>query len=319
MRNIIYWNNFKRTYAFGSQIEVQGEESVFFENHLLTSGQVLATWVMQANYQIERNEPQLPLLYPGHSYRLHLIAQTWPAASVYMRIIFKDINGHVLKRQVIRGFDGNFTYPKTAHEYQVELLAAGCYKLHFKRLEIEEYGLTVGDDDYLFSGVINNNEQTAVLNVIFTEPLARLQAELTYEGLLDRVTNCLVINSTLSNAKFYLDDKVKAKLQELVKTYQHVNLISYGPVTNLTTWYYGRYFGKKVTVYGTNDFYSLKRYQKLFREYLHEMFAVDTDLLVARLEKLPKKAARTDLDLVKPLFNLETKLLAFPMFRKGEA
>lgn len=68
-----------------------------------------------------------------------------------------------------------------------------------------------------------------------------------------------------------------------------------------------------------NDFYSLKRYQKLFREYLHEMFAVDTDLLVARLEKLPKKATRTDLDLVKPLFNLETKLLAFPMFREGEA
>lgn len=316
MKNIIYWNDLNRTYMYGSKVELQGKESVTFENHLLSSGEIIVSWLMQANYQAERVEPQLPLLYPNHQYHLHLISQTWPENGVYLRIVFKDIAGHVISRQIIRGTKGNFVYPDLAHEYQIELIAAGCYKLHFKHLEIEEYGLTVGDDAYLFSDILNNNGKQDVLNIVFTEPLERAQAELDYDRLLVKVTNCLVINSTLADAKFYLDTQVKNKLQELVKNYQTVNLIGYGPVTNLATWYYGNYFKDKVVVYGTDDFYSLRRYQKLFREYLNEMIPVDVDLLAPRLELAKKQELNQELVLVKPLFNLEEKLLSFPMFKK---
>lgn len=315
MRNIIYWNSLDRTYMYGSKVNILGSENLVFENHLLSSGEVIVSWLMQVNYQAARIEPQLPLLQPGKKYQLHLIATTWPVDGVYIRVVFKDINGHIITSEVIRGGQGEFVYPQDAHEYQIELLAAGCYKIHFKRLEIEEYGLSIGHEDYVFSDILNDTHDDNELNVIFTEPLKHAQAELTYAGLLERVPNCLVINSTIADARFYLTTEIKERLHKLLSNYKHLNLIGYGPVTNLTTWYYGAYFKENVKVYETNDFYSLRRYQQLFRQSLHEMLPVDIDLLASRLEKVTKAGFDSDLVLVKPLFDLENRLLQFPMFR----
>ena len=142
----IYWGELKGaslgddpdyTFLYGSTIEFKAPDCILFENRLMVSGQIIHEWRSEFHYQSQRLTPSLPLLKRGQTYQLNVLMKLYPKASVYLKIIFldryeKEISSHISKDQ-----DLEFTYPKDAYSYRIQLLNAGAETIEFRYLTIE--------------------------------------------------------------------------------------------------------------------------------------------------------------------------------------
>ena len=143
----IYWGEFrgssfgdagKYSYLFGSTIVYHARDHIFFENPLMASGQIIHEWSSHWNYQRDRSQPALPLLKRGQSYSLTRKMTTSPAHGVFLKLVFYNRYGEEVGQLIERGEQLDFTYPKEAYSYRVQLLSAGLESFDFYYLEISE-------------------------------------------------------------------------------------------------------------------------------------------------------------------------------------
>lgn len=137
--NEIYWPpDIDNSFIFGSQIRVQANDEVCFNNRLMTPGVAMKKWAMAVNYQGAKFVPQLPHLQINHQYRLTLHAHMQPSNSVLVRLIFFDLQGNELKRYDFNRASSYFTVPVATISWKMELINAGNEQIDFRRIEICE-------------------------------------------------------------------------------------------------------------------------------------------------------------------------------------
>lgn len=131
----IYWGSVSRgtTYLYGSGIRY-GDQEVCFENMNFASGKPIKKWLSRTNYQGDRTSPSLPLLRPGKTYGLELVAELEPAGRFYIRLDFINRQNELIGFEVLRDHRGTFTYPEDAFTYSITLHNGGCHRLRFSHL-----------------------------------------------------------------------------------------------------------------------------------------------------------------------------------------
>lgn len=135
----IYWGNLSSSsYFFGSTIKDLSDKSVYYENVMIPSAQILKRWDSLSFYQGARQVPTLPLLKKNHYYEIKIDMDVVPQRTVFLELVFKDRFGVTLESEMIKDSRGEFRYPKDAYSYQICLLSAGLENFHFKSIEIKE-------------------------------------------------------------------------------------------------------------------------------------------------------------------------------------
>lgn len=126
------------SYLFASSISYHSPSYISFENKLMPSGQIIHEWSSAWNYQGYRVQPALPLLKRGHRYRLSREMNSYPEASVFLKIIFYDRYDQEVGDLIEREESLDFLYPLDAYSYKVQLLSAGVESLEFHYLSLAE-------------------------------------------------------------------------------------------------------------------------------------------------------------------------------------
>ncbi len=130
-----------QTYLYGTRLSADADGSIRLENRLIPPGQTVKVWDSRTNYQLQRCEPQLPLLEKGRKYRISVHAETEPAREMLLRVTFYDCTGKETGTVMLRcGTEADssvgLNVPKGTGSYRIALLQNGWYQLHFRELEI---------------------------------------------------------------------------------------------------------------------------------------------------------------------------------------
>ncbi|HFI2661746.1 TPA: accessory Sec system protein Asp3 [Streptococcus suis] len=122
-------------YLYGSMIQIQ-KDSIFFENLHFSPGKPIKTWRSRTNYQANRSCPELPLLYPGVTYRLEQKVTITPEQTAYFQIQYFNRQNEEIQRDILRNGQEEFTFPKDAFTYRISLMSAGCRQVEFFHIAI---------------------------------------------------------------------------------------------------------------------------------------------------------------------------------------
>lgn len=123
-------------YNYGSTITYSKDNQVIFENELFPPGTTVVKWVSNSYYQKERTLVQLPLLKRGTKYHIKSDFQSFPADSLFIRLIFFDRLGKKVGMEVFPDNGGEFVYKDEAFSYTIELVNMGLEKLIFNYLNL---------------------------------------------------------------------------------------------------------------------------------------------------------------------------------------
>ncbi|MCR5144483.1 MAG: accessory Sec system protein Asp3 [Lachnospiraceae bacterium] len=138
---IVYWRDYSfNSYLYGSNIIFHSEDDVEFNNPLVPPGTVINTWKSQANYQLERVEPTLPIIDGERSYKVRLDVTADKKDSLLVRFRFFQKNGTSEGIYILRGDEGVFKCPIRTYYYEVDLIEAGAHHFHFHSITLEELG-----------------------------------------------------------------------------------------------------------------------------------------------------------------------------------
>ncbi|BCP60726.1 accessory Sec system protein Asp3 [Streptococcus parasuis] len=136
MNNRIYWRQDSRsTYLYGTELEFRGD-SVYFKNELMPSGNLIHSWYSRTNYQRDREQPQLPVLFRNKRYSLHLEADVIPEGTVYLQIDFYNRSDETIHTKILRSDEAHFTYPNGAFSYAIHLFNANVTELLFHHIDL---------------------------------------------------------------------------------------------------------------------------------------------------------------------------------------
>ncbi|MCQ2556751.1 MAG: accessory Sec system protein Asp3 [Ligilactobacillus sp.] len=311
-KNFIKWDNFANSFLYGSKVMVNQEGEVDFENRFLPAGTVLNTWHQSSPYQANRQLVQLPYLKKGHRYQIISEMEVHPAAGFCLRLNFYNQQNEQFDFLMAEKSETTFIYPEEAASYEVQLVATGGEKLHFKRIEIADLGLSLGKKAYSFSPVFNPSENPQAVNVVFTEPGLNYQAVLPYEGVLEHLHDGVVVDSSLQDADFYLGRTVRDKLTELAQKYSQLNLIGYGPISNRAAAHYQILFANSQKyLVGTTQLNS--RQEAKYQELSEVKLILDYQAQVS-----PTRLATHELALTEKLLESWPLLLELPMFKEAK-
>ncbi|MGP0639330.1 accessory Sec system protein Asp3 [Staphylococcus xylosus] len=226
----VYWTQINHTtFMNGSQIKFKPYKTEF-NNPLMPSGTLIHEWLMKASYYKDRVIPTLPILKKGTDYELQMEYNTIPENSIYLKIVFYRKNDIILDTCIIRDKDFEFTFPKEAHSYKIQLFNAGIEKMIFNHMTIKEKGTSVAVEKLHVSPIYNENEKINVRNIIIVEPSFIPQNNLMKEAY-DHIDNVVIVNN------WYSED-IFANLNEIIKFLQKekkrhkVNIIGYGSKSN---------------------------------------------------------------------------------------
>lgn len=125
----------KNAYLYGSTITFL-DDGVLFNNNLFPSGKTIIFWQSQTNYQGDRKSPELPLLIAGTSYQLVAHLKTAPQNRAIVRLDFFNRLGERIAFEVMHGEELLFTYPEAAFSYTMNLIGAGCERVHFQAIDM---------------------------------------------------------------------------------------------------------------------------------------------------------------------------------------
>lgn len=228
--NEIYWApSFDHGYTYGSRISVSATDVVTLSNPLLAFGKALMTWTTSLNWQSSKEVSQLPILQVGQKYRIAVLADFKPAASVITRLTFYDLQGSEIKQLNLVDRVSEFTCPPDTVDYQLELINAGCVGLTFRRIEIGPADLPLeANQDLWLQAPINSettNQQMPV-NLLVMGGGKRMKR--TYQQLRP-LAGRLPVQSLL--VAWQSRDNVSQPLQELLvsNNAQNIHLISCEP------------------------------------------------------------------------------------------
>ncbi|HEM6221014.1 TPA: accessory Sec system protein Asp3 [Streptococcus suis] len=133
----IYWGDTANggDYLYGSVIQ-HLDKGVRFSNLRFASGKPIKKWESRTNYQGNRRSPVLPLLRPGHSYRLKQHFQVEPAGRAYIQIRFLNRRGVEVGLTILKNGEEEFTCPADYFTYTLTLYSAGCHTVEFYKLSL---------------------------------------------------------------------------------------------------------------------------------------------------------------------------------------
>ncbi|KXT59349.1 accessory Sec system protein Asp3 [Lactococcus sp. DD01] len=127
-------------YKHGSTIEyLDSNNIVRFNNTMLSPGATIVKWISNSNYQGRRGFLELPLLERGKAYQVKLDAESAPKPSALLKITFYTRAQEIIGTQLIADSEGDFTYPKKAYAYSIEILNNGIKELSFKSIVLSSY------------------------------------------------------------------------------------------------------------------------------------------------------------------------------------
>lgn len=123
-------------YLFGSKISFKNNTATF-KNAYIPSGNVITYWSSKVSYSSCRYCANLPVLHANKVYRVNMNLTSSPSKTILLKVSFFDCYGNVLSNEY---HYNNFKLkcPSSYSHYSFELLCAGCTKLDFKSIDIEE-------------------------------------------------------------------------------------------------------------------------------------------------------------------------------------
>lgn len=214
---MVFWENYgSGVYLYGSDLRLNKDKSVQFENLMMPSGKAINVWRSSTNFQMDRYEPLLPLLFPGREYIIRTALEDDPPGSVFMRLDFFDQQKEKIETRIFDQKDGEFIFPSKAYSYKAELVQGGSDCLHFYMFEIFE------KKDRLFYEVMNPTEGARTLN-LFLPKMAGHALSIFDEDLPDGITDYMVLSPYMSMASGeFFHAMLECLLQE--QTYDQIRV-----------------------------------------------------------------------------------------------
>ena len=215
--HMVFWENYgSGVYLYGSDLRLNKDKSVQFENLMMPSGKAINVWRSSTNFQMDRYEPLLPLLFPGREYIIRTALEDDPPGSVFMRLDFFDQQKEKIETRIFDQKDGEFIFPSKAYSYKAELVQGGSDRLHFYMFEIFE------KKDRLFYEVMNPTEGARTLN-LFLPKMAGHALSIFDEDLPDGITDYMVLSPYMSMASGeFFHAMLECLLQE--QTYDQIQV-----------------------------------------------------------------------------------------------
>lgn len=288
----IYWRHWDdSTTIEGMHFENRTKDEVVLENPFLPSGLVIQKWSSMMTYQMERKQPDLPLLKRGRAYQIKANLRTEPANSVLFRLNFYDRFQNQIDSQILRPSNPFFQYPTNAYCYEIELLSAGFQALTFHSFSIlpkDEKDLGSiqkknSEADFLLMNPVDGSSD---LTLVFMEARADHRYAVK-DNLLRRMKNVMFLHHTKTDLDYYLSEEfsqaLDRRLNDLKEIYdfRRFRLVGYGPISNYAALYSMNKF-PDATVFVTSDFYRDEEYRRLF----------ENQKFVSLFNRLPQSSVR---------------------------
>lgn len=135
----IYWNEYSAdTYLYGSQIIYHKKDDVEFNNRLMPPGTVIKQWYSKTNYQMQRIEPELPMLDGESAYRIIIHIDAPKDGSCLVRLVFYDRYEVEAGSITLRDPITDFRCPLKTYSYRMQLINGGVTQFHFHSIIIQE-------------------------------------------------------------------------------------------------------------------------------------------------------------------------------------
>lgn len=325
LNNIIYWGDMgHRAYIYGSIIERNLDGSIHLKNNLLDPGLKIKEWVSKTNYQVDRVSPELPLLKRGVTYQITADFSAKPSDdNIYIQIVFYDRYDEVLSEFTIKNKNGIFTYPTEAYTYKIKLINVGSTEIYFRYFTIEE---VVNKDtehnlcpSLEISELLNIDNSSEILNILFIEPKSSLKTELD-KAYLNGFDNLIYINSDYQDAKLFFDKDSFHLITEKIRNYRALgyekfNFIGYDRVSNMAASLYALEISSAVA-YVTNIFAKQGYYERIskYDEMKHIDFA-NIDKHKDNIIIYANAVYDFDIDLVSNFVDKSHLLIQCPIFK----
>ena len=138
---IIRWREvLSNSYAAGSVIKVNTDNTIYYENRLMPPGNVIHTWFSKTNYQGNRIEPMLPLIDGEAAYSLTINIDCFGEGKgkPILRVVFLDRYDVEFDSIILRDEKSIFKPPITTYSYKIELINGGVSEFVFESLILQE-------------------------------------------------------------------------------------------------------------------------------------------------------------------------------------
>lgn len=141
----VYWNGHSNdTYLYGSTILFHDKADVEFLNNMMPPGTVIKKWYSKTNYQVQHEEPALPIIDGESRYRIYLDVTKDSNEHILLRMTFYDRFDREVGTELFTDEVADFTCPLSTFSYSIELVNGGSDGFRFHRIIIQEL-LNVGE------------------------------------------------------------------------------------------------------------------------------------------------------------------------------
>lgn len=138
---IIRWKEvLSNTYAAGSIIKINKDNTVYYINELMPPGTVIHTWYSKTNFQMNKIEPMLPLIdgEAAYSLSLNMTQADNENNGAILRVVFIDRYDNEFDSIILRDKNSMFRPPITMYSYRIELINGGLKEFTFESLILRE-------------------------------------------------------------------------------------------------------------------------------------------------------------------------------------
>lgn len=145
---IVRWREvLSNTYAAGSIIKTNKDNTVYYKNELMPPGTVIHTWYSKTHFQFQKIEPMLPLIdgEAAYSITMNMASTDGQEAKTILRVVFIDRYDNEFDSIILRDKFSMFKPPITTYSYRIELINSGLADFVFESLILRE--VSEGDFD----------------------------------------------------------------------------------------------------------------------------------------------------------------------------
>ncbi|MBF0780166.1 MULTISPECIES: accessory Sec system protein Asp3 [unclassified Granulicatella] len=311
---VIQWSKGGASFLYGTHLEYQKDGSIIFENNLMTSGTIVQEWISHGVYQATRRISPLPLLIPGKTYQLIANMTCVPQNSIFIGIKFFDRYEHELDFVILKESTNQFNVPEQTYQYRIQLINAGCKRIDFHSLvlqENEECSRQLRQQsDVKVNKLIQPDKANDTITIIFLENINHSVS--VYNHLAKNLTNVWLVSDILTQENSV--DFV-SRIHQLKKHYAitHVKLVGYDKISNFLALYYGTIFANSY-VYITDDLGNVEYYQEMLHIQEGQDILKTTDYHYVYIYK----NIQDNMGILKPLIDTSLHLKYLPLHKQKE-
>lgn len=148
---LIRWHEYLTySYAHGSLIRFNADQTIYYKNLLMPPGTVIHEWRSKTNHQADRVEPSLPLIDGESAYGITTNIRYLDddeTAGLMLRIIFYGRYDEVAGSIIVREPNAIFKPPITTYSYSIQLINGGATEFIFESLVLREVSREEYDED----------------------------------------------------------------------------------------------------------------------------------------------------------------------------